>query len=70
MRHRAPRAQARQPAEPHPALPNPVEIYQSEVLPEIAPDLVGLTIADTITTADQHGSNGTPGTGSFAPENG
>ena len=51
-------------------LADPDAIYVTEVLPEIAPDLVELIIADAATSPDQHGSNGTPGTGSVSPENG
>jgi peptide/nickel transport system ATP-binding protein len=46
-------------------LANPDAIYATEILPEIAPDLVGLTDHDT-SSAD---TDATPGTGPIAPEN-
>ena len=45
-------------------LANPDSIYEAEVLPEIAPDLIELTLADP--AGDQ--SDGTPGSGPIAPE--
>ena len=51
-------------------LANPDEIYAAEVLPEIAPDLVELTLADSAEagTEDRSGHYATPGDGSVAPE--
>jgi len=51
-------------------LANADAIYESEVLPEIAPDLVELTLADSEQTgaADRPGHDATPGAGSVAPE--
>ena len=54
-------------------LANADAIYESEVLPEIAPDLVELTIADSNADsvgdgADTTGHDATPGSGSVAPE--
>jgi peptide/nickel transport system ATP-binding protein len=46
-------------------LANPDAIYESEVLPEIAPDLAELTRADSVATDP----DGTPSDGSIAPEN-
>jgi peptide/nickel transport system ATP-binding protein len=51
-------------------LANPDEIYEAEVLPEIAPDLVELTLddSDEAGAADRPGHDAMPGAGSVAPE--
>ncbi len=52
-------------------LANPDAIYEAEVLPEIAPDLVELTLADSAAASpdDRPGPDATPGDGAIAPEN-
>ena len=48
-------------------LANPDAIYETEVLPEIAPDLVEMTITDEPHDRDQHGATGRSGTEILLP---